>query len=349
MIAQVLRFVVEDVDRHGNVRVYLRRKGLKKIRLHAMPGTPAFMEEYRLAMALFEPASQRRRAPSFAETGSFRRLCQAYFSSPEYLGLDVSTREWRRRALELICEKHGVKPFARMDAKAVRMLRDELATKPGAANSRLKALKALFSWAVEAHEANNNPARDVRLLRYATKGHHSWSHEEIAQFEDRHPIGSKPRLAMALLLYTACRREDAPRLGPQHVKAGRIRFTQAKNEHRKPVLIDMPVAAPLQAVLDSTPIRHLTFLVTEYGKPFTAAGFGNRFREWCDQAGLTGCSAHGLRKAMAAMLAESDATAHQIGAVTGHSSLEEIERYTRAASKSRLADEAIGKLGKGRM
>jgi integrase/recombinase XerD len=51
-----------------------------------------------------------------------------------------------------------------------------------------------------------------------------------------------------------------------------------------------------------------------------------------------------LRKATAAALAEAGATAHEIAAVTGHTSLEEIERYTRAARKKKLADSAIAKL-----
>jgi integrase len=63
-----------------------------------------------------------------------------------------------------------------------------------------------------------------------------------------------------------------------------------------------------------------------------------------DQANLHHCSAHGLRKATAAALAEAGATAHEIAAITGHMSLEEIERYTRAARKIKLAAAAIAKL-----
>lgn len=43
-----------------------------------------------------------------------------------------------------------------------------------------------------------------------------------------------------------------------------------------------------------------TFLVGAFQRPFSANGFGNRFRKWCDEAGLRHCSAHGLRKAAAA-------------------------------------------------
>jgi integrase len=151
-------------------------------------------------------------------------------------------------------------------------------------------------------------------------------------------------LALDLLLYTGCRREDAVRLGPQHVRNGRARFRQAKNEHRNPIDIDIPLHPELGATIAAAPSGHLTFLTTEFGRPFTPAGFGNWFRDQCDQANLHHCSAHGLRKATAAALAEAGATAHEIAAVTGHMSLEEIERYTRAARKKKLADNAIAKL-----
>lgn len=119
-----------------------------------------------------------------------------------------------------------------MDARHVRKLRDEKAATPAAANTLLKALRALFRWAVEAEELARDPTRDVKPIRYVTEGHHSWTLEEVEQFESKHPVGTKARLAMSLLLYTACRREDAVRLGRQHIRQGRFRYTQAKNEHR---------------------------------------------------------------------------------------------------------------------
>jgi integrase len=78
--------------------------------------------------------------------------------------------------------------------------------------------------------------------------------------------------------------------------------------------------------------------------PFTPAGFGNAMRDWCDQANLHHCAAHGLRKACATALAEAGATTHEIASVTGHQSLEEVERYTRTVRKKKLADAAIAKL-----
>jgi integrase len=93
---------------------------------------------------------------------------------------------------------------------------------------------------------------------------------------------------------------------------------------------------------------HLTYLVTEYGKPFTPNGFGNAFKDWCRQANLPHCSAHGLRKACATRLAERSATPHEIMAITGHWTLEEVERHTRAARQAELADSAMAKLKRAR-
>ena len=56
--------------------------------------------------------------------------------------------------------------------------------------------------------------------------------------------------------------------------------------------------------------------------------------------------AHGLRKAIAARLAEQGASAHEIMAVTGHKTLEEVERYTREAERKKLADSAMSKFKK---
>jgi integrase len=68
------------------------------------------------------------------------------------------------------------------------------------------------------------------------------------------------------------------------------------------------------------------------------------FRDWCNEAGLEGLSSHGLRKAACRRLAEAGATEKQIAAISGHKSLNEVARYTRAADQERLARDAMRKL-----
>jgi integrase len=338
-----LRFkhLVEDVDRHGNVRIYVRVPGRRKVRIRARFGTDEFIGAYTAAVSDHVTAPRQARQ---AKPGSFRHLCVTYCSSPTFKRLDPSTQAWRRRALDSICEKHADKPVALMMPRHVRKIRDERSDMLGAANIRLKALRALFAWATEAEECENNPTIGVKKISYVTNEYHTWTAEEIERYKARHPFGTKPRLALDLLRFTTGRREDAPRLGPPHIRNGRIQFRQAKNEHRNPVDIDIPLHPELAASIAATPSGHLTFLVTEYGRPYTSNGFGNAVRDWCDQANLHHCSAHGLRKATPTQMAENDATPHQIMAVTGHQSLEEVERYTRKAQRRKLADAAMAKL-----
>jgi integrase/recombinase XerD len=342
MVNIKLRYLVQDVDRHGNVRSYVRLAGKPKVRIRGLPGSEEFMAAYQAALSAIEIEDKGKKY-RFRAKDTFGHLCLSYYASATFQALDISTKKWRRRSLDEICGNHGHKPIAQMQPKHIRTLRDEKVKKPGAARNRLKALRALFAWAVEEGLAPLDPTQNVKVIRYTPKPYHTWTIEEVNAFENRHPIGSKARLAMALMLYTTCRREDAVRLGPQHVRNGRVKFRQAKNEHRNPVDIDIPLHSDLAAILAATPSGHMTFLTTEYGRPFSPAGFGNRFREWCNQAGLPHCSAHGLRKATATRLAERGATPHEIMSVTGHRSLEEVERYTRKAQKSTLADSAMSK------
>jgi site-specific recombinase XerD len=79
------------------------------------------------------------------------------------------------------------------------------------------------------------------------------------------------------------------------------------------------------------------FLVSEYGKPFSAKGFSSKMRQWCDEAGLPECTAHGLRKAGAVIAAHNGATSYQLMSIFGWRTLKEAERYTKAAEQKRMA------------
>lgn len=46
-----LKYYYEDMDRHGNIRRYFRRKGQRKIRLPGPPGSAEFMDAYYRALA----------------------------------------------------------------------------------------------------------------------------------------------------------------------------------------------------------------------------------------------------------------------------------------------------------
>jgi integrase len=306
------------------------------------------MTEYDAAKGSDFPTTGRSRA---ALSGTWRWLCVRYFAEcAEYRRLDPRTQRVRRQILEgtfdePIAPKSGSFfrdfPLAKITVNAVEVLRDRKLSTPESANGRVKAIRQVFKWAVAKGYAPFNPAREVSYFKSRSEGFHTWTPEEVQQFEERHPIGSKARLALALLLYTGQRRSDVIRFGRQHVRGGKLTFTQHKGRNRKPHRLTLPILPVLQRIIDVTPCGDLTFLVNDWSRPFTDGSFGNKFRDWCNQAKLYHCSAHGLRKAGATIAANNGATAHQLMAIFGWDTIKEAEKYTAKADQQRLAESAM--------
>ena len=309
-----------------------------------LPWSGQFMEAYEQAIA-GQPASLDVGA-KHTKPGSIRALAISYFQSVDYRSMQARTQRVYRGLIERFSEqadkdgnKFGDKRAALIGREHVVRLLATKADKPEAANQFRKVLRAMMKHAVEIGLRADDPTRDVRAIRVRSDGFHSWSDAEIAQFEKCHPIGSRARLAFALLLYTGQRRSDVVRMGCQHVRDGVLTVRQQKTGTK----LSIPVHPTLQAILNAVS-DNLTFLTTQFGKPFTSNGFGNWLRNQCNAAGLPQCSAHGLRKAAARRLAEAGCTAHEIASITGHASLKQIAHYTRAADQGRLASAAMEKV-----
>jgi integrase len=301
--------------------------------LTGIPWSDDFMRQYATALEGVQASSAgaERTIP-----GSMNALIVKYYRSPEFLGLKASTQAARRSIIEPFRRQHGSKPVARLTRAHVKDIIGAKADTPEAANSLLKVLRVILKYAVEDGMIANNPAVGVKRYRSRGEGIHTWSEDEIARFQARHPIGSKARLALALLLYTVQRRGDAIRLGWQHIQGDMIALRQEKTD--KP--LQLPMHPELVRALKMAPRTNLTFLVTATGRPFSGASFTNWFKQQCRLAGLPQCSAHGLRKTGATRLANAGCSTDQIKAVTGHKS-NEVARYTRAADQQRLARQAL--------
>jgi integrase len=153
-----------------------------------------------------------------------------------------------------------------------------------------------------------------------------------------HPIGTKARLALALLLYTAQRRSDVIKFGRQHVRDGCIHLRRAKTGKA----LAIPIHPELQAILDAAPSNDLTILVSELGASFSPDGFYTWFRRCCREAGVTAAATpRGLRKACCRRLAEAGCSAAVIAAISGHKSLSEVQRYIDSADQAKLARQGI--------
>jgi integrase len=323
-----------NLDRRGRPRVRFRRRGVS-LYLSGMPWSEPFMRQYAAALALqAPPVGAERTTP-----GSFSALVVAYYASTEFKRLAPATQRQRRSVLERL-RTITTTPLHGLERRHIEALMG--ARTPEAANVLLKTLRTMFEFAVRVGMLDANPTLGVRRARVRSDGWHAWSEEEIAQYEAHHPLGSKARLALALLLYTAQRRQDVVKLGWQHVRGNSIALRQAKTGRS----LLVPIAPALAEALASVPRGNLTFLTDQYGKAYTSDALGHTFRRWCRAAGLPeACRAHGLRKAAARRLAEAGCTVHEIAAVTGHASLKEVAHYTRAVDQEQLAERAMNKLG----
>jgi integrase len=160
------------------------------------------------------------------------------------------------------------------------------------------------------------------------------------RFEAHHAVGTKPRLALALALYTGQRRADLVRMGRQHISNDVLEVRQQKTR----TVLEIPFHSALREVIEVSTVGQLTFLTTKTGKPYAPNDLSDEFRGWCDAASMPAeCSLHGLRKAAARRLAEAGCSAHEIAAITGHRSLKEVERYTLSAEQARLARQAMAR------
>lgn len=332
-----LAYIHRFKDRHGKVRFYFRR-GTQRTAIPGVPGSREFMTAYQAALEGSPPPPVSKAAP-----GSMAALAASWYRSADFANLMPATKTVYRRVADALVTKHGDKPIAPMEARHVRELMDAKAATPAAANRLLSILHLMMRHAVERNMRRDDPTVGVRRLRYRKQGYATWTEEHITAFEARWASGTRARRALALLLYTGQRRSDVIRMGRQHLRNGMIEVRQQKTD--KPLMI--PVHPELQREIDAAPAGQMIFLMTELGKPFAS---GNAFYNWfidcCRAAGIPpGFSPHGLRKAISRRLAEGGCTPHMIQAITGHVTLAEVERYTRAADQERLARGAVAHMG----
>ena len=276
---------------------------------------------------------------------SLNELIVEWYKSAQYTQLGDTTKRNYRLVAERLREEHGHRAVEDITRGVVKRLMATKADKPAAANMILRLLCLFLDHAMDSLEwIETNPARGVK--KYASKsstGFHAWDEAEIKTYFKRWPIGSGADLAMVLMLYTGAARVDAVQLGPDNLSSDgkRICYQREKMKTRDGVLVDIPVHPELAKRLDRLTPMPKTFLQTEAGQQRSAAGLGNMMRKWCDAAGLSECSAHGLRKACARRLAEAGASPHEIMAVTGHKTLAEVEKYTSTFARAGLADRAM--------
>jgi integrase len=330
-------YLSHETTRHGKLVWYFKRKG-KRVRLKGEYGSVDFNATYDQALT---GSSSTPEAPK-TRTGSLKWLVDQYKRSAAFAELAPGTRRARDNILKQVLAKNGDLPFGRMTKADIKAGIDKRAATPNAANNFLKTMSHLFKWAVEAEHVEISPVTGVSKVNVRSDGFHTWTVDQVEKYRAHHPIGTKPRLAIDILLFLGLRRGDAVVVGRQHLKDGVISLRTEKTGQ----WVYLPVFKQLLESIEATPTGDLAFLTTERGKPFSSgASFGNWFAKQCTAAKLPAeCRAHGLRKAGATIAADEGATAHELMAMFGWSRLAMAEIYTKEADKKKLARGASERL-----
>src|SRR5262249_33743936 len=243
------KFVQAFIDRWGTPRFYFRRRGFRRVPLPGSPWSPEFMAAYVEAMAGQPQCPIVERS---AKPGTINFLAISYFNSTAFRSMKPSTQRAYRNIIDRFRKEDGDNHVGTLQRRhIVRMM--ELRKRPQSANGLRRVLRAMMKHAIDIGLRDDDPTRDVRAVRVKSGGFHSWTEEEIAQFEARHPVGTKPRLAQALLLCTGQRRGDVVRMGRQHVRDNAIHVEQEKTG----MALEVPIHDKLSAIIAATPSGNL--------------------------------------------------------------------------------------------
>ncbi len=326
-----LKYVDHFLCRHGHSRYYFRRGKGPRIALPSKPGTPEFMAAYQKALQGGK-APKPEKLPSLP-AGTFNALVRDYYQSTNYLSLTPGTKRAYRGVIDRLLddENIGHRKVAQMTRKHVQQILARRAATPGAANDVLKKLRILIHFAIDNGWRSDDPT--LRIKKFAEGEFHTWTDDEIAAYERHWPLGTRERAVFALLLYTGQRVSDVAAMSRMDVEKAAIRVVQGKTGAK----LWIPLHPELRRILAGWQEAGPYLVMTGYNKRFTSKGISNYVASRIGLAQLPDrCVTHGIRKAAARRLAEAGCSANEIAAITGHASLEEVARYTKAAEQKRL-------------
>lgn len=333
------------VDRHNKERTRFRLNGISCYLPH--PSTPEYKEAYSKALSGVVPPVNRIHARSVGD------LVQRFYASNRFNA--KAADEWkntvkqvlepfRNEARDVLVADLNFEHIEELLRRAAVKRKEGKKTVGGsfAAERLREQLIRLFDYAIRLRWIMLNPAKEAELpVTHEVKGFHTWTLEELIQFDERHPFGTKARLAKEIAFWTGLRRGDVATLTAEECRRGRIDTTASKTKKA----VNVKIAGPLKLAMDAMPpVERGVLIRTERGNPFAVAGFGNWFKDRCEEAGLPHCTIHGLRKGFTALAAEAGASQQELKAYGQWEQDAEVATYARKANQKVLADSVVGKV-----
>jgi integrase len=273
-------------------------------------------------------------------TGSISALVTTYYKSTEWRALASATQKQRRNIIERFRAKDGGKPVALLQRENIETM---MATIPNiyARKHWYWAIRGLLDAAIPTL-IKVNPTNGIEPVRIPkSKGHHTWTDAEIAQYRAHWPLGTQQRLVFEFALEAVSRRSEVVRIGPQHInKKGWISIERVHGSRD----VEIPLTPELKAACEAMPKGHLTYIVSPNGKPRGVDGLGHDFAKWATEAGLPKrCRLHGLKKGGTRRLTEAENTTHELMAISGHKTLAMVQLYTDDADRKKLAAQGMAR------
>jgi integrase len=338
-VGAAMKYVRPIRSRHGNGKLYWQfRRGGQKHMLPGLYGSDEFLTAYNAALASI-PNEVAEIGSSRTEPGTVNALVVSYYKSAEWQALNPGTQRIRRPFIERFRVANGNKRVALLQRENIETMMAAL-TNLHARRHWLQAIRPLLQSAVPTM-VKIDPTEGIKGVRLPkSKGHHTWTDDEIQQYRDYWKLGTQQRLVMEFALETFSRRSEVLRLGPQHIRDGRIHIKRVHGSKD----VDILVTPELQAACDAMPKDHALYITNMHGAPRSVEGLGTAFAEWATEAGLPKhCRMHGLKKGGMRRLAESGVTAHEIMANSGHHKLSLVELYTADADRKKMGDAGMRK------
>jgi integrase len=321
---------IHKVKSKGQTYYYAWRGGP---RITAKPGSPDFIQQYNTAQAA------RKKVPA----NCLFTLIAEFKASSEFPRGAATQKEYRRY-LAVIEEQFGTMPLKAVEDRRARGVfmewRDTMKATPRKADYAWTVLARVLSFGKDRGRIAINVCEGGGRLYEARRQEKIWTPDHISRFIAEAP--AELHLALVLALWTGQRQGDLLKLRWSDYQERKIRVFQSKGQ--KPVTI--PVGDTLAECLKRAPMRALTILTGQRGRPWTGDGFRTEWGKACQRAGIDDVTFHDLRGTAVTRLAKAGCSVAEIASLTGHA-LKDAQAILDAhylGGRLELAEAAMAKL-----
>lgn len=322
---------VKTVKRGGKRYYYFGRisdAGKTVYDMPVDPDAPDFWDKYAALKA------GRTRRTNRQSLMTIQKLAALYEASGPFKALSNESQRVYSLTLRKIeatfhDKKHGSMPAQIIDNGHVAYFMDTHTSTPGAANTFMGVMKALYKWGRKRKHVPQECDPTFEIEKLPTGEHEPWPEALL-----EHALSSdndRVRLATHLLYFTGQRIGDVVQMRWADIQDGRIKVIQKKTGTE----LDVPIHSRLQAELDITP-RNGFHIITKYtGAPIGPQPIRIALKKFAGDF-----VPHGLRKNAVIALIEAGCSPDQVGGITGQSP-QMVRHYSKKVNKTRLGDAAI--------